>query len=61
MENELLEFKKHLHLDIEIGSEYEQSFPEESFFEVAVTRLGEAGFWITQSTVYIRTRKGACG
>ena len=44
MENELLEFKKHLHLDIEIGSEYEQSFPEESFFEVAVTRLGEAGF-----------------
>ena len=44
MENELLEFKKHLHLDIEIGSEYEQSFPEESFFEVAVTRLGDAGF-----------------
>ena len=59
MENELLEFKKHLHLDIEIGSEYEQSFPEESFFEVAVTRLGEAGFLDNaEHSLYKNTQKG---
>ena len=43
MESELLNFKKELHLDIEIGAQYNEVFSEESFFEIATEQLSEAG------------------
>lgn len=43
MNKQLLDYKQELHLDIDIGSQYESSFPEESFFEVATEKLSEAG------------------
>lgn len=43
MESELLNFKKELHLDIEIGAQYNEVFSEESFFEIATDQLSEVG------------------
>ena len=43
MELTLSEYKKELHLDIEIESTYENQFPEESFFTVITEQLSEAG------------------
>lgn len=43
MDSELTEFKEELHLDIDVGSALDNSFPEESFFDVATQRLSEAG------------------
>lgn len=59
MDNNLIEFKEDLHLDIHIGSAYENSFPEESFFEVATSKLSEAGILDNvEAALYKNSRKG---
>lgn len=54
MQSELLDFKKELHLDVEIGAQYNEVFSEESFFEVAAEQLSEAGVLDDVETCFYR-------
>ena len=43
MELELLEFKKELIADVEIDTQFNEMFAEESFFSIVTEQLSEAG------------------
>lgn len=42
MESELLDYKRELHLDIDITSDLEQVFSETAFFSIATEQLEDA-------------------
>jgi hypothetical protein len=59
MESELLEFKRELLADVEIDTQFNEMFAEESFFTIATEQLTEAGVLDdVVSCFYVDTQKG---
>lgn len=59
MESELLEFKRELLADVEIDTQFNEMFAEESFFSIATEQLSEAG--VLDDVIacfYVDTQKG---